>query len=749
MRYVCSLILLAMAFASWPAEGLSQAPLAPPEAKVFVEAVDSIDFPTVTVYFRYLDLNPDTPFRSVDENMVSLGEDGQAVAIVPDSFERLTRPISVLLMADGSTSMSKIYPTLKQALITFADKMASYDDPDEIALALFSERANACNIKVVQDFTNEPDGVKQAAAYIGQMVFDIYNPTFCSSVYKAFHQGVELCNKRSKDGGLDENVRNLPRMIVSLTDGKEHIIAEEQQNFMPWEDMLNTVSTGHIPCYVIGCGEVVDFDPDKRVVAVDALSQIAEASEGALCLTTGPGSVQTSTSMNDKIENYFDKVIASYKYIYRIRFNANDETIDTGELRPVEVKIENIEGKGSYLPPVVVNEDEEIEINYPLDETMENIPPVEELKWHLSFHRDFDYPRNPLSPLPYDQEYETREDGTSDGENLTLTASFKTPTQASYIPKDNAEYKHLCEPYFRYGVTISPFDVSTDEKLKGKIVAAFPIYVRDTTPPNVSFGLRTRDIPADNEIRVTEVSSSDSYDESPTSLPRNQTLYLSGKNFKANNENYQYGPRQITAEVPSGMKQPVISLERLAKTAYDFADAIYTKANVRMTVTQCGARDNISFASISGYEDPRNKRYEEILEWTDYLNTSGQEPRSVKFPPAAELRDTPEIPRPCLQRLSYEMLQKPIKDGGKAGICWYIERAGEYVPRSDCFNRWVLRASNVDERGDFPFLPGKDTHIRIVARDHAGNETNILVPLKAFGVDIDVRSLDLKHKKSW
>ena len=746
---MCSMVLVLCLVLCWPTVALCQTPVTPPEAKVFVEAVDSIDFPTITVYFRYLDLNPDTPFRSVEEGMVSLSEEGQAVAVVPDSFERLTRPISVLLMADGSTSMSKIYPTLKQALIAFADKMASYDDPDEISLALFSERANACNIKIAQDFTNEPDGVKEAANYVGGMVFDIYNPTFCSSIYKAFHQGVELCNSRSKDSALDDNVRNLPRMIVALTDGKEHIIAEEQQNFMPWEDMLKTVSTGQIPCYVIGCGEVVDFDPDKRVVAVDALSQIAEASEGALCLTTGPGSVQTSTSMNDKIENYFDKVIASYKYIYRMRFNANDETINTGSLRPVEVKIESIVGKGSYLPPVVVNEDENVEISYPLDETMENIPPVEELKWHFSFHRDFDYPRTPLTPLPYDLEAETREDGTSDGEQLTLTAFFKTPTQASYIPNEDAEYRHLAEPYYRYGVTISPFDVSTDEKLKGKIVAAFPVYVRDTTPPNVSFGLRTRDIPADNEILVTEVNSDGTYDVVPAELPRNQMLYLAGKNFNVNNEEYKYGPREITAEVPSGASQPVISLERLAKTAYNFADAFYTKANVRMTVTQCGARDNLSFASISGYEDPRNDKYDEILQWMDYLNVSGQEPRSVKFPPAAEVRDSPEIPKPCLQRLSYEMLQKPISDGGKAGICWYIERAGEYVPRSDCFNRWVLRAGNVDERADFPFLPGKETHIRIVARDHAGNETNVLVPLKAFGVDIDVRSLDLKHKKSW
>jgi len=241
----------------------------PPEAKVFVEAVDSIDFPTITVFFRYLDLDPDTPFRTIDESAVTLEEENVPVQVVDGSFDRMTRPISVFLMADGSTSMSKIYPTLKQALISFADKMASFDDPDEISLALFSERANNCDIKVVQDFTNHPDGIKEAAAYVGQVVFDIHNPTFCSSIYKAFHQGVDICRQRSRDQSLPLEVRTLPRMVLALTDGKEHVIDTEPQNFMPFGDAVDSVTKGATPCYVIGCGEVVDWDPDRRVVAVD------------------------------------------------------------------------------------------------------------------------------------------------------------------------------------------------------------------------------------------------------------------------------------------------------------------------------------------------------------------------------------------------------------------------------------------------------------------------------------------------
>jgi hypothetical protein len=58
-------------------------------------------------------------------------------------------------------------------------------------------------------------------------------------------------------------------------------------------------------------------------------------------------------------------------------------------------------------------------------------------------------------------------------------------------------------------------------------------------------------------------------------------------------------------------------------------------------------------------------------------------PKSVTFPPVDEQRSTLDIEKPCLPALTYEMLKTPVKDGGKAGICWYLERAGEYVPQRE------------------------------------------------------------------
>jgi hypothetical protein len=52
-----------------------------PRPSVVVEAVDSIDFPTMTVYFRVLDLNPETPYREVTADEVSLAEEGAPVEV--------------------------------------------------------------------------------------------------------------------------------------------------------------------------------------------------------------------------------------------------------------------------------------------------------------------------------------------------------------------------------------------------------------------------------------------------------------------------------------------------------------------------------------------------------------------------------------------------------------------------------------------------------------------------------------------
>jgi hypothetical protein len=344
--------------------------------------------------------------------------------------------------------------------------MAAFDDPDELSVALFSEMANQNNLKVVQDFTTEPGAVATAAEYLGNINFDIYNPTFCSSVFKAFHQGVTLCKERSKDQSLDPRFRNLPRMIVAMTDGKEAVIEGRELEFMAFEDSLGTLTKGNIPCYIIGCGELVDWDPDRRVVAADEMSQFAEASQGAFCLTTGPGAVASGTSMFEKIENNFDKIIASHKYLYKISFTTNDESINTDVLRETSVKVGNVEGKGSFLPPVVVNEDENFVLSYP------------------------------VSP-------------------------DTTPPPAAFIPESSADFSNLREPHIRYGVTISPFGATEDETRRGKLIGAFAVYVRDTTPPNISFGIKSRDINEINEIILTENPGSDStWDVKPDSLPR-------------------------------------------------------------------------------------------------------------------------------------------------------------------------------------------------------------------------------------
>jgi len=330
---------------------------------------------------------------------------------------------------------------------------------------------------------------------------------------------------------------------------------------------------------------------------------------------------------------------------------------------------------------------------------------------------------------------------------LRLNARFPTPTVEAYLPDDAPQFSNLRPPYFRWGVTISPFDMASDETRKGRIVAAFPVYVRDTTPPNLCLGLRSGDGSDTAELKLLEAPGNGTWDVSPLDPPRQPLLYVKGSGFTPDGSAFEDGPREATLPSPEDGSSRCFDI---GNEAAEGTDGFYTKENVRLTVTQCAARDNYSFGSISGYEDSRNASHAEFLQWTDYLADPARSPRAVDFPPVGEIRDTPDIPRPCLPRLSYEQLRTAIRDGGAPGLCWYVERDDEYVPGSDCFDRWVVRAATVDEnQPGYPFLPGAATHIRVVARDHAGNETNVRIPLKVFGVDIDVRSLKLDSKKGW
>ena len=723
------------------------------EVKVYVEAVDSIDFPTVTAFFRVLDLNPDKPYSKVEEGQVKINGSNESVSVVPGSFDVKTRPISIQFMADASGSMTRTFPAIQKALQDFAQKMGSYqDDADEVSIALFADAPGGMMVgaapRLCLDWTTASGELQSNASTL----FGTGQPpqgNWCSAIWNAFNWGVERCAARGAQN-------HLPRMVLAITDGKDDPRA--MGNIGLTTQILK--STG-VPCFVIGAG---DGDPsaDPRypgmVINREGLTQIATSSEGALMTVTGAANGNTFTTVDDegskKIKGYMDKIIESYKNIYRISFKAGDKSINTGELREISISAIGGEGKGYYLPPVVVDEDAFAKVKYPVPESMRDTL-VKKVVWTTTYHKgfkdtDFDTPRPKVTPL-IDQP-EVRENiEVLSPEELTLRGRYRVPTQQQFLKQDDLRFEDLAEPHFRYGVKISPFKISHKELLQGKLIGAFPVYVRDTTPPNILINLRSRDVPEGNEVSIIEnpnLNASDPgrFDAATAQDEREVYIRAKGRNFTNNFDNFD-------------IKGMLVPFKFAPATPDEFggSDAFFVFEDVRLRLMNCAAQDNISYSSPAGREDPNKLVYGDIVKWYDYIKApinaalGHVEAKATVFPITyEEVYEIEDDKSTFLPRISREkLLEKSIEDGGLAGICWYLERGlpAEYVENSEHFTEWIERGENVRDEPGYPYLPGRELYFRVIARDKAGNETDIRIPIKVLKTGWKSRTLAYRNRR--
>jgi len=722
------------------------------EVKVFVEAVDSIDFPTVTVFFRVLDLNPDTPYAQVQESQVSVGGEGGGTEIVSGSFDVRTRPISIQFMADASGSMIRMFPAINTALQDFAEKMGSYQtDADEVSIAVFA-MPNAgggllggllggAQVDLRMDWTTDSGQLKSTASSIfgGSAITE---SQYCSAIWNAFSWGATRCAQRAQ-------VNHLPRMVLCITDGKDD--PDYGGNIGATTQVLK--SSG-IPCFVIGAGDSAG-DPRYGDMVINAaeLEQIATSSEGALMAVTGTENSGTFTGVDaegsKRIKGYMDKVIESYKNIYRVSFKAKDLTIDTGELREISVSAIGGEGKGFYLPPVVVDEDATAQVKYPVPESLRETL-VKTVVWTTTYHKgfeqtSFDTPRPALTPL-IDQP-DVRDDiEVLNPEELTLDSRFRVPTQPDFLKRDDLVFGDLAEPHFRYGVKISPFRISQEELLQGKLIGAFPVYVRDTTPPNVFLSLRSRDVPEGNEVRILENPGDDGRFDVETT-PDERKIYITarGRNLTASFETFAL----------DGMLVPSVFAPE-TPDQFGGCDAFFVFEDIRLRLINCAAQDNIAFASPKAAGVPRDVDYPEIVTWYDYIgqqvdgSTGMVKPRATTFPDKYDQTyDIPAEQSTFLPRTTREELQKPIDQGGVPGITWYLERGlpAEPVENSECFTEWIERGENVRDEPGYPYIPGRELYFRVIARDQAGNETNVRIPIKVLKTGWKTRTLAYRNRR--
>ncbi len=722
------------------------------EVKVYVEAVDSIDFPTVTAFFRVLDLNPDKPYVKVEEGQVKISGTEGNVSVVSDSFDVKTRPISIQFMADASGSMTRTFPAIAKALQDFGEKMSSYqDDADEVSIALFADAPGGMMIGAAPmlclDWTTNSGQLQSMSGTL----FGTGKPpqaNWCSAIWNAFNWGVERCAARGA-------VNHLPRMVLAITDGKDD--PKAMGNIGITSQILK--SSG-IPCFVIGAGDGdPNADPNYQgmVINKEGLEQIATSSEGALMTVTGVQDGSSFTTVDaegsKRIKGYMDKIIESYKNIYRISFKAKDMSINTGELREITISANGGEGKGFYLPPVVVDEDANACVKYPVPEPMRETL-VKKVVWTTSYHKgfedtNFDTPRPEVTPL-IDQPKVRENIEVLSPEELTLKGRYRIPTQPEFLQQDDLRWEDLAEPHFRYGVKISPFKISHKELLQGKLIGAFPVYVRDTTPPNIFISLRSRDVAEGNEVKIIEdpnlASGDGHFDVETAQDERKVYITAKGRNFTSNFDTFNVDgmlvPFKFAPETPG---------------EFGGSDAFFVFEDVRLRLLNCAAQDNISFASPTGRDDSKYISHQDIVKWYDYIKApvnpalGHAESQAIKFPIShRDVYDIKANKSTFLPRLSrQELEEKSIEDGGKAGICWFLERGlpAELVENSEHFTEWIERGENVRDEPGYPYLPGRELYFRVIARDMAGNETDIRIPIKVLKTGWRSRTLAYQNRR--
>jgi len=295
----------------------------------------------------------------------------------------------------------------------------------------------------------------------------------------------------------------------------------------------------------------------------------------------------------------------------------------------------------------------------------------------------------------------------------------------------------------------------------GKLIGAFPVYVRDTTPPNVCVRILSRDIGSINQIVVTEDPNNayplPGFDLASAGSDRQVRLDANGRNFSATYSDQTLGPI-VTGQYLAGAQ--ILDDGGIGPVAFHAIE------DVRIRVVNIMGKDNYSFCSPSGWPDPSNCNPAEVVEWYSYLTpdlsddvdmyfsiadfSTGPMPRSIRFHPNdVRGRSNQEEP-PYFPRLTHSQMMVPFDDPlSGPGIAWFIERGNppQYVRGSDNFGDWVERHENVEAVPGLPFIPGKELYIRVMARDCADNRVDFRIPLKILDQNLDVKGLDFKQQK--
>ena len=265
-RVIGALAALLAALAAFPPEVAAQ------DLSVFVDNVDSGQFPAVTAHLTVID-DKGMPVLNVPPEAVSITEDGLPVSKLHLSPLVATQePVAVTLVIDVSQSMAgKPLESARNAASSFIDEIGANDTA---AIIAFDGQ-----LSTVSSFTSDKVSLKNA---LGSLVV---GPN--TALFDAVVGSIEATRQAPTDH----------RVIILLTDGQDTNSKQSR------ESALKAAATARIPIYTIGLGSSLD----RQV-----LEQIAS--------TTGGRSLYAPSS--EDLQSAYKGLASQLKSRYVVTFNS-------------------------------------------------------------------------------------------------------------------------------------------------------------------------------------------------------------------------------------------------------------------------------------------------------------------------------------------------------------------------------------------------------------------------------------------
>lgn len=226
------------------------------ELSVFIDRVDSREFPSLTVNLVIIN-EKGLPVQGITAEALVVREDGKAVSSV--SLSPLVaddEPMAVTLVVDTSMSMAgKPLDDARQAAGHFVDEIGPKDEASILAFAT--------DVVAVQDFTSDKEALKAALGSLS------LGPN--TALFDALAESVDATRRATAQR----------RVIVLLSDGED---TNSKRNL---DSALKSTVAAHIPVYTVGLGNQVD----RKI-----LDQIANSTGGHSLYAPTSGDLQSTFS---------------------------------------------------------------------------------------------------------------------------------------------------------------------------------------------------------------------------------------------------------------------------------------------------------------------------------------------------------------------------------------------------------------------------------------------------------------------